>query len=174
MVALIEDDENLAIVLNYNLRAIGCHVDWIASGSDALSRLDKDPRFDLILLDWMLPGLSGIEILRKLRRSAAMSQVPIIMITADTDPFNRQRAYQTGATDFVTKPFSLSALLSRVQSLLDPAFRPPSEVANNGPSDADPLALACARRRDAPQSAVQPPSILMSAPVTMLDASEAR
>lgn len=116
-IALIEDDESLALLLHYNLDAMGFDVEWTAHGTVALRRLLNDPP-DLVVLDWVVPGLSGIEILRQLRQNAHTRTLPVFMLTARTNPEDRKRASELGVEAFIPKPFALGDVLSRMQQLL--------------------------------------------------------
>jgi two-component system, OmpR family, phosphate regulon response regulator PhoB len=116
-IALIEDDESLALMLRYNLDAIGYAVEWTAHGTAALTRLLDDPP-DLVVLDWVLPGLSGIEILRQIRLNTHTRALPVVMLTARTDREDRLRALQLGVDAFVAKPFAVGDVISRLQRLL--------------------------------------------------------
>lgn len=116
-VGLVEDQPDLMSLLQYNLTASGFQVDIMTRGDDAESRLQGHPP-DLLILDWMLPGLSGIELLRRLRRWPKTQQLPIIMLTARTSESELVRALEAGADDFIAKPFSIKELLARVEALL--------------------------------------------------------
>lgn len=115
-IALVEDDENLALVLRYNLEAIGFSVDWIIRGDVALRDLLARPPA-LVILDWMLPGLAGIEILRHLRGQPRSRHIPVLMLTGCASPEERKRALAYGADMFVAKPFAVRDLLSNLQRL---------------------------------------------------------
>ena len=114
---MIEDDENLALLLRYNLEAAGYAVETLTSGPAADTRLATHA-LDLVILDWGLPGLSGIEVLRKLRSRGGGTYVPVIMLTARGERESRLRALATGADVFMSKPFSISQLISQVERLL--------------------------------------------------------
>jgi two-component system phosphate regulon response regulator PhoB len=114
---IIEDEEPLALVLRYNLEAEGYSVDTIERGDDAEIRL-RETVPDLVLLDWMLPGISGIELCRRLRSRESTRSVPIIMLTARGEESERIRGLATGADDYVVKPFSVPELMARVRSIL--------------------------------------------------------
>jgi two-component system phosphate regulon response regulator PhoB len=116
-VLVVEDEEALTELLRYNLSADGYDVDTVARGDEAEVRL-KERVPDLIVLDWMLPGLSGIELCRRLRARSATEQLPIIMLTACGAESERVRGLATGADDYIVKPFSLPELLARVRQLL--------------------------------------------------------
>lgn len=116
-VMIVEDEEPLALMLRYNLEAEGYAVDTIARGDDAEIRL-RESVPDLLLLDWMLPGVSGIELCRRLRSREATRSLPIIMLTARGEESERIRGLATGADDYVVKPFSVPELLARVRAIL--------------------------------------------------------
>ncbi|WP_321389628.1 phosphate regulon transcriptional regulator PhoB [Emcibacter sp.] len=116
-ILLIEDDQNLTELVRYNLEQEGFKVTCEADGEDGLlSATDVSP--DLILLDWMLPNLSGIEICRRLRRENATKNIPIIMLTARSEETDRIRGLETGADDYITKPFSPKELIARINAIL--------------------------------------------------------
>ena len=117
-IALIEDDETLAIMLDYNISAAGFVVEHIACGSDAIQRLHDDPP-DAVVLDWMLPGVSGIEILRQLRRHAGTRAIPVLMVTARTSNEDRKRAFACGVDGFLTKPFAVREVMHWLERLND-------------------------------------------------------
>ena len=116
-ILIVEDEEPLALLLRYNLEADGYEVETAARGDEADTRL-KESVPDLIVLDWMLPGLSGIELCRRLRSRSDTKGLPIIMLTARGEESERVRGLATGADDYIVKPFSVPELLARVRSLL--------------------------------------------------------
>lgn len=116
-VLIVEDEEPLRALLTYNLEAEGFQVDVAARGDDAAVRLDEGLP-DVLVLDWMLPGLSGIELCRRLRQDPRSRRLPIIMLTARADESDRVRGLATGADDYVVKPFSVPELIARVRALL--------------------------------------------------------
>ncbi len=116
-VMIVEDEQPLSLMLRYNLEAEGYAVDAVERGDDAEERL-KDAIPDLLLLDWMLPGVSGIELCRRLRARSATRTLPIIMLTARGEEAERVRGLATGADDYVVKPFSLPELMARVRAIL--------------------------------------------------------
>lgn len=116
-ILLIEDDPSLTELIHYNLEQEGFDITTSADGEDGLMRAEEDPP-DLILLDWMLPNLSGIEICRRLRRNPATANVPVIMLTARAEEADRIRGLDTGADDYVTKPFSPRELIARIYAVL--------------------------------------------------------
>jgi two-component system phosphate regulon response regulator PhoB len=116
-ILIVEDEEALTLLLRYNLEAAGYDVDTVARGDDADVRL-KETAPDLVILDWMLPGLSGIELCRRLRAQPETRQLPIIMLTARGEESERIRGLATGADDYIVKPFSVPELVARVNALL--------------------------------------------------------
>src|SRR5688572_32871741 len=117
LILIAEDEAPLSLLLRYNLEADGYDVDEVARGDEAEVRLrERVP--DLLVLDWMLPGLSGIELCRRLRARTATAQLPILMLTARGEEDERIRGLATGADDYVVKPFSVPELMARVKALL--------------------------------------------------------
>lgn len=116
-ILVVEDEEALSMLLAYNLEAEGYVVERALRGDEAELRLAEQPP-DLVLLDWMLPGVSGLEICRRLRAREATKALPVIMLTARGEEGERVRGLEVGADDYVTKPFSVPELLARVRSLL--------------------------------------------------------
>ena len=116
-ILVVEDEEALTTLLRYNLDAEGYDVETVARGDDADTRL-KERIPDLVVLDWMLPGLSGIELCRRLRARPETKQLPIIMLTARGEESERVRGLATGADDYIVKPFSVPELVARVRALL--------------------------------------------------------
>jgi two-component system phosphate regulon response regulator PhoB len=116
-ILVVEDEEDVALLLRYNLEAEGFRVTTAATGDEAVERI-RDGVPDLILLDWMLPGLSGIELCRRWRAREETARTPIIMITARGEEEERVRGLATGADDYVVKPFSIPELLARINALL--------------------------------------------------------
>jgi two-component system phosphate regulon response regulator PhoB len=116
-VLIVEDEEPLSLILRYNLEAEGYEVDACARGDEADTRLKESPP-DLLLLDWMLPGLSGIELCRRLRTRPETERLPVIMLTARGEESERIRGLSTGADDYVVKPFSVPELMARVRAML--------------------------------------------------------
>src|SRR6185312_143046 len=110
-ILIVEDEEALTLLLRYNLEAEGYDVDSVARGDEAETRL-KETAPDLIVLDWMLPGISGIELCRRLRARAETRALPIIMLTARGEESEKVRGLATGADDYIVKPFSVPELLA--------------------------------------------------------------
>ena len=116
-ILVVEDEAPLVELLKYNLEAIGYHVETAMRGDDAETRL-SERSFDLILLDWMLPGVSGIELCRQLRQRGQNQSTPVIMLTARGEEAERVRGLKTGADDYVVKPFSIPELTARIQAIM--------------------------------------------------------
>ncbi|MEM1049449.1 MAG: phosphate regulon transcriptional regulator PhoB [Pseudomonadota bacterium] len=116
-VLIVEDEEPLCLLLRYNLEAEGYSVDTCVRGDEAEIRLEERAP-DLLLLDWMLPGLSGIELCRRIRARPQTKSLPIIMLTARGEENERIRGLSTGADDYVVKPFSVPELMARVRAIL--------------------------------------------------------
>jgi two-component system phosphate regulon response regulator PhoB len=117
LVLVVEDEAALATMLRYNLERQGFRVEEAADGQEALTRIAESPP-DLVLLDWMLPVMSGIEVCRQIRRRPSTRDLPVIMVTARTEDQDAVRGLNTGADDYITKPFNMDALLARMRALL--------------------------------------------------------
>ena len=116
-ILLVEDDPALAELLVYHFTREDFEVQQTADGDEAMLLATENPP-DLVLLDWMIEGLSGIEVCRRLRRLSDTANVPIIMLTARGEEADRVRGLETGADDYVTKPFSPRELVARVGAVL--------------------------------------------------------
>ena len=116
-ILVVEDEQALGLLLSYNLEAEGFTVERVERGDEAEVRLSELPP-DLVILDWMLPGVSGLEICRRLRAREATRTLPVIMLTARGEEGERVRGLSVGADDYVVKPFSVPELMARVRSLL--------------------------------------------------------
>ncbi|GAB4352897.1 MAG: phosphate regulon transcriptional regulator PhoB [Oricola sp.] len=116
-VMVVEDEEALSVLLKYNLESEGYRVETELRGDEAEIAL-RESVPDLLILDWMLPGLSGIELCRRLRTRPETQRLPIIMLTARGEESERIRGLSTGADDYVVKPFSTPELMARVKAML--------------------------------------------------------
>ncbi|HEX6858587.1 MAG TPA: phosphate regulon transcriptional regulator PhoB [Caulobacteraceae bacterium] len=116
-VLVVEDEDALATLLEYNLSKEGYAVTLAADGEEALLLVDENQP-DLVILDWMLPKVSGIEVCRRLRQGQKTRNLPIIMLTARGEESDRIRGLDTGADDYVVKPFAMSELTARVRAVL--------------------------------------------------------
>ena len=116
-ILVVEDEEPIQILLSYNLESEGYRVRHTAQGEDVMPLIGEE-RPDLIVLDWMLPGISGIEVCRLLRARPETRDIPIIMLTARSEEAERVRGLATGADDYMVKPFSVPELLARIRTIL--------------------------------------------------------
>ncbi len=116
-ILIVEDEAALATLLEYNLEKEGFDVSLSADGEDALLRIEESPP-DLVILDWLLPKISGIEVCRRIRARSETRNLPIIMVTARAEEDDRIRGLDTGADDYLTKPFSTNELIARVRAVL--------------------------------------------------------
>lgn len=138
-VLIVEDEVDIGSLLKMQIKQMGLDVEHVTSGEEALARLNKNS-YDLILLDWMLPGLSGVEIAQLVRKMDTMKDVAILMLTAKADSDSIIEGLDAGADDYVTKPFSNDILKARIQSLLRRAKREkqleqPGVVVSQQPAD---------------------------------------
>ncbi len=116
-VLIVEDEESISTLLDYNLSREDFETRIAADGEDALSKL-QEFQPDLVILDWMLPKISGIEVCRRIRQDPETRNLPIIMLTARSEEADRIRGLETGADDYLTKPFSTAELVARVKAVL--------------------------------------------------------
>jgi two-component system, OmpR family, phosphate regulon response regulator PhoB len=116
-ILIIEDEEPIQILLKYNLEAEGYRVRCSVQGEDVAFMIGEE-RPDLIVLDWMLPGISGIEVCRLVRAKPESRDIPIIMLTARSEEAEKVRGLATGADDYLVKPFSVPELLARIKTIL--------------------------------------------------------
>ncbi|MGN6469890.1 MAG: phosphate regulon transcriptional regulator PhoB [Rhizobiaceae bacterium] len=116
-IMVVEDEEPLCVLLRYNLEAEGYQVETVTRGDEAELRLQENVP-DLLVLDWMLPGISGIELCRRLRIRPETERLPVIMLTARGEESDRVRGLSTGADDYLVKPFSMPEFMARVRALL--------------------------------------------------------
>jgi len=116
-ILIVEDEAALSTLLRYNLEREGYRVTLATDGEEALM-LAEEAQPDLVVLDWMLPQLSGIEVCRRLRTRPAMRNTPIIMLTARGEESDRVRGLDTGADDYIVKPFAMGEFLARMRAVL--------------------------------------------------------
>ena len=117
LVLLVDDEPAQRAMLSYNIEAHGYRTITAADGEEALLLADEQ-RPDIILLDWMLPRVSGIEVCRQLKARSATREIPVIMVSARSEEDDRVRGLDTGADDYVVKPYSISELLARLKANL--------------------------------------------------------
>ncbi|MDJ0761480.1 MAG: response regulator transcription factor [Myxococcota bacterium] len=129
-ILIIEDERDLVEVLTYNLESSGYTVRTALDGRSAIEQLERDPVPDLILLDLMLPDVSGIEICRRIRASERTRDALVLMLTAKGEEIDRVVGFEVGADDYVTKPFSVRELMLRVQAILKRRQKtaPPTDI----------------------------------------------
>jgi two-component system phosphate regulon response regulator PhoB len=156
---IVEDEAPLVEMLDYNLNSAGYQVESVGRGDEAELRV-RENMPDLMILDWMLPGLSGIELCRRLRSREDTKRLPIIMLTARGEEQDRIRGLNVGADDYVAKPFSVPELMARIQALLRRA-RPEaiSAILKAGDIELDRGACAAAAAKSA---SVRPSSAFWS------------
>jgi len=116
-VLVVEDEEALATLLDYNLGKEGFRVERAEDGEEALLKVEEETP-DLILLDWMLPKVSGVEVCRQLRQRPETRRTPVLMLTARGEETDKVRGLDTGADDYVVKPFAMTELTARIRALL--------------------------------------------------------
>jgi len=117
LVLIVEDESALVAMLRYNLERENFAVEEAANGEEALSKLEERPP-DLVLLDWMIPLVSGLEVCRQIRRSPSLRGTPVILLTARGEEADKVRGLDSGADDYLVKPFSMSELIARIRALL--------------------------------------------------------
>jgi len=118
LILVVEDEADLATTLEYNLKREGYSVRSARNGRDALVAATQEPLPDLVLLDLMLPDISGIDVCRQLRKLSSTRELPIIMVTAMADEVDRVVGFELGADDYVTKPYSNRELMLRIKAVL--------------------------------------------------------
>ena len=123
-----EDDRHIALLIELALEELDVEVEWIANGADALARLASPPTPDALVLDLMLPGLTGFEVLRGLRREPGLVEMPVLVVSARARDVDRKEALRFGATAFLAKPFGIDELVQLVAGLIG-VSPPPSEGA---------------------------------------------
>ncbi len=116
-VLVVDDEANIVLSLEFLMQQAGFQVDTAEDGESALSRIAESPP-DLVLLDISLPGISGFDVLERLRGDPAHARLPIIMLTAHGREVEREKGLALGADDYITKPFSTQALVDKVKTLL--------------------------------------------------------
>ena len=116
-VLIVEDEKSISTLLKYNLEKEGYTIIISQNGEDGIEQVKKNLP-DLVILDWMLPDLSGIAVCDLIKREPRLKSIPVIMLTAKSEETDKIRGFETGADDYVTKPFSTKELVLRVQALL--------------------------------------------------------
>jgi DNA-binding response OmpR family regulator len=126
-ILVVEDETDLADLLTYNLRKAGFDVDVCHDGRSGLHRA-SELQPDLIVLDVMLPQMSGLQVARQIRTNPRTASIPILMLTAKAEELDQVAGLQSGADDYVTKPFSVKVLLARVDAMLRRTRGPPPPI----------------------------------------------
>ncbi len=116
-ILIVEDEDALATLLDYNLVREGFRVERVADGEEGLMRVEEETP-DLLVLDWMLPKVSGVEVCRRLRQRPETRRTPILMLTARGEEADKVRGLDTGADDYLVKPFAMNELVARIRALL--------------------------------------------------------
>ena len=116
-VLLVEDEKSIITLIKYNLEKEGFKVFCAETGEDAL-KIIKEKTLDVVILDWMLPDVSGIEICRQIKKDKKLKNVPVLILTAKGEPDDKIKGLEVGADDYVTKPFNNKELLLRIKSLI--------------------------------------------------------
>ena len=117
-ILVVEDELSIVELLKYNLSKAGYDVDYCLNGESALDKIFSTTKYDLILIDWMLPELSGIEISRRIGKNKSTKNIPLIMLTARGEEEDKLRGFESEVDDYITKPFSINELLARVKAVL--------------------------------------------------------
>ena len=139
-IVIIEDDESIREMLRYYFHSVGYEVACFESGEDYFEQAGE-VKPSLYILDIMLPGMDGLEILRRIRADARLEETPVLMLTARTSEMDKVKGLETGADDYVVKPFGIMELQARVKALLRRAGRPrPGAVLACGDLEIDPAA----------------------------------
>ncbi len=132
LILIVEDEPDLSSTLEFNLEKEGFQTRVAASGEAALRLAQEKPLPDLILLDLMLPDISGTEVCRRLRQNEETRQIPVMMLTAKSEEVDRIVGFELGADDYVTKPYSVRELLLRMRAVLRRSVSPPPEPSETG------------------------------------------
>ena len=141
-ILVVEDEQPIRDLIAFGLRRVGCEVTLAEHSHAALASIG-DRRPDLVLVDWMLPDMSGLELVRVLRRDANLRDIPVVMLTARGEEADKIAGLESGADDYVTKPFSARELIARIQAVL----RRSAPVGESGRVDVEGLTLDQAGHR---------------------------
>lgn len=116
-ILVVEDEKSISTLIQYNFEKEGFKVHTSETGEEGFEQIKKNLP-DLVLLDWMLPDLSGIDICKQIKKDPKLKSIPVVMLTAKSEEADKIRGFETGADDYVTKPFSTKELILRVHALL--------------------------------------------------------
>jgi two-component system phosphate regulon response regulator PhoB len=114
---IVEDEKPIITLLQYNLEKEGYKVNFSETGEEGIQSIKKNVP-DLVILDWMLPDFSGIEVCKQIKKINKLKNIPVLMLTAKSEEEDKVRGFESGVDDYVTKPFSYKEILLRVKSLL--------------------------------------------------------
>tara|TARA_B100001758_G_scaffold238559_1_gene241887 strand:+ start:299 stop:985 length:687 start_codon:yes stop_codon:yes gene_type:complete len=117
-ILIIEDEISISELVKYNLEKNNYSVDVCEDGESAIDQIFGDIKYDLMIVDWMIPNLSGLEIARRIRKNKDTKNIPIIMLTAKSEESDKVRAFNSEIDDYITKPFSVNELVARVKAVL--------------------------------------------------------
>ena len=117
-ILIIEDEISISELVKYNLEKNNYIVDVCKDGESAIDQIFGDVKYDLMIVDWMIPSLSGLEISRRVRKNKNTKNIPIIMLTAKSEEADKVRAFNSEIDDYITKPFSVNELIARVKAVL--------------------------------------------------------
>ena len=126
-VLIVEDEPEIREMLNFSLTRAGFTVIEAATGEMALQRLDTDLP-DILIVDWMLPGMSGVELAKRIRRDELTSALPLLMLTARSEETDVLKSFESGIDDYMSKPFSPKQLVARIKALLRRSGAPENDV----------------------------------------------
>jgi two-component system phosphate regulon response regulator PhoB len=126
-VLIVEDEPEIREMLNFSLTRAGFTVIEAATGEMALQRLDTDLP-DILIVDWMLPGMSGVELAKRIRRDELTSALPLLMLTARSEETDVLKSFESGIDDYMSKPFSPKELVARIKALLRRSGAPENDV----------------------------------------------
>ena len=135
-VLLVEDEADIREMLTFSLRRAGFSVESAETAEQALKALDG-PLPNLVIIDWMLPGMSGVQLARRLRRDALTAELPLLMLTARGEESDKLKSFDAGVDDYLTKPFSPRELIARMKALLRRSGEPDDGVIAYGPLSLD-------------------------------------
>ncbi len=135
-ILLVEDEPEIRDMLTFALSRAGFHIVEAPSAEDGMVRLDGELP-NLLIIDWMLPGMSGVEMARRVRRDEHTAALPIIMLTARGEESDKLKSFDSGVDDYITKPFSPRELIARVKALLRRSGAPDSDILEQGPLKLD-------------------------------------
>ncbi len=114
---VIDDSRAIRMIIGRTLKQLGFEIREAGNGAEGLRDIKEDPNIDLVLVDWNMPEMNGIDFLTALREEPELASLPVLMVTSESEPAQAERAMKAGASDYVTKPFSREVLVERLQRL---------------------------------------------------------